>query len=138
MSGAGLILPAAILLTLGLSMAMAQGLPVRIHDGIRTFAGDPNRVVAATQDPPSRITLYSAHKEGGRPWADAIWVRQTPEGRSFLSRAYDCEAGTYRWLGEAARLGQISLSVSSVAQTAPRRLEPGTVEYDLARHACAL
>ena len=135
---AQILISAVMMLALGAGIAAAQGLPARIHDRITTFAGDPARGIAASEDPKAVFTLHSAHKEAGRPWADAIWVRRAETGVSYLSRAYDCAAGTYRWLGEAREIGRISLSVTSVEQTAPRRLVPGTIEYQLARHACAL
>lgn len=135
---AGMAVSAGILLSLGAGLAAAQGLPVRIHKEIRSFSGNPAQVIATTDAPPARYTLYSAHKEGGRPWADAIWARRDAGGVTYLSRAYDCAAGTFRWLGEAARIDRISLSVRSIDQIRPQPLTPGTLEYLLARHACAL
>lgn len=125
----------ALLLSFGLS-AQAQTLPVRIHKEIKTFAGSDTRVVAV--DGADRYTLVSAHKEGGRPWADAIWAKRGPDGVTLLSRGYDCANDIYRWLGEARDFRGISRSVSSPGQTRQRRLTPGSIEHRLAAYACGL
>ena len=132
---AALISAVVLLLSLGQS-AQSQTLPVRVHKEIKTFRGDPDRTIAV--EGAARYTLLSAHKEGGRPWADAIWLRQSPEGETMLSRGYDCARDLYRWLGEAKDFRGISLSVRSIEQTRYRPLTPGTLEHRLAAHACGL
>lgn len=116
------------------SQAPAQ-LPVKTYKTITTFRGS-NQVVASGGG--AVYTLYSAQKEGGRPWAGAVFVKRQDGKATYLSRAYDCASGTYRWLGEYSRPDQISLSVTSLSQTQRRALQPGTIEYQLAYYACAL
>lgn len=113
----------------------AVRLPVKTYPEITTFRGS-DRAVAS--DGAAVYTLYTAQKEGGRPWAGAVFVKRMGGQVSYLSRAYDCAAGTWRWLGEAARLDRISQSVTSLDQTRRRALTPGSIEYQLAYYACAL
>ncbi len=141
MRGCTALLLAAALAVAGLAAAAAQApgaglLPVRIHERIATFRGDGDTVIARSDG--GEYLLYSAHKEGGRPWADAIFVRRDRDGVTYLSRAYDCAAGTWRWMGEHDDITRISRSVGSIADIRPRPVEPGTVEHALARHVCAL
>jgi len=110
-------------------------LPVRIYPRIMAFNGNPGRAILRT--PEARYTLVSAHKEAGRPWADAVMTRETRAGRILLSRAYDCAAATFRWLGEGPSYRAMTASVRP-EQTGDRRLRPGTVEFELARYVCAL
>lgn len=116
------------------AQATAQ-LPVKTYKKITTFRGS-NQVVASGGG--AVYTLYSAQKEGGRPWAGAVFVKRQGGKATYLSRAYDCSTATYRWLGEYSRPDQISLSVTSLNQTRRRALQPGTIEYQLAYYACAL
>lgn len=125
-------------LILGATAAAAQGLPVKTYGDITSFRGNRAAVIAVTDAPPARYTLLSAHKEARRPWADAVIRRESPEGVSFLSRAYDCANATYRWLGEAASPARLSLSVTDLRQLGDRPLLPGTIEHRLAAYVCAL
>lgn len=118
------------------SAAMAQSLPVKTYPKIKSWKGDRATVIATADN--AAYTLVSAHKEGGRPWADALFEKQTAAGKVLVSRAYDCANATYRWLGEAPTYRGLSLSVTSLDQVRDRRLQAGTVEYALARYVCAL
>ncbi|MSU88930.1 hypothetical protein GE300_04740 [Rhodobacteraceae bacterium 2CG4] len=110
-------------------------LPVKTYPEITTFGGSDAPVAADGQ---AVYQLYSAQKEAGRPWVGAVFVRRMGGAATYLSRAYDCAAGTWRWLGEAARPDRISLSVTSLDQTRRRALVPGSIEHRLAHYACAL
>ncbi len=127
---------ASLLLLLTASLAAAQPLPVKTYPTIRAFQGERDAVIA--RDEVAEYVLVSAHKEGGRPWADALFERRSAEGRMLVNRAYDCAAGTYRWMGEARTFRGLSLSVKSLDQVRDRRLESGSVEYALARYVCGL
>ena len=118
------------------SAAAAQGLPVKIHRDITAFQGDKNAAILV--DGATRYALVSAHKEGGRPWADAVFWRVTDGQVTWMNRRYDCAAGTYRWLGEAEDYAGMSRSVTSLEELRDRPLQPGTVEYALAHHVCGL
>ncbi|QHQ34626.1 hypothetical protein [Algicella marina] len=118
------------------SAAVAQALPVKTYREIKAWKGDRVTVVASA--PGEAFTLVSAHKEAQRPWADALFERNTAEGKTLVRHAYDCANATYRWMGEARRFRDLSLSITSMDQMRDRRLEPGTVEYQLARYVCAL
>lgn len=122
-------------IALGATAAMAQSLPVKIHKDIKSFRGDVNVVIA--EDGGARYTMFSGHKEAGRPWADMIIRKDNGTAVTYLSRAYDCAAATYRVLGQSSRLGQLSRGMTP-AQARDRALEPGTLEYTFARFACGL
>ncbi|MEO0912040.1 MAG: hypothetical protein AAFY59_03495 [Pseudomonadota bacterium] len=126
----------ALVAVLMASAAVAQGLPVKVHSKVKSWKGDRATVIASA--PGEAYTLVSAHKEGGRPWADALFEKQTASGKVLVSRAYDCANATYRWLGEARTYRGLSLSVTSLEQVRDRRLQAGTVEYALARYVCGL
>ena len=116
----------------------AADLPVKVYKEGRSFRGSSETVIPVPGEPENRYLLHSAYKVGGRPWADMIAVRTNAGGFTYLSRTYDCARGTVRWLGEGRELGKLSLAVTSVAQTAPRALRPGTTEYALAAYVCGL
>ena len=118
------------------SATLAQALPVKTYRTIKSWTGDRATVVARTVD--ATYTLVSAHKEAGRPWADALFEKRSADGTLLVSRAYDCANATYRWLGEAATYRGLSLSVTSLEQVRDRKIEAGTVEHQLARYVCAL
>lgn len=130
-----LALAATAGLILAGTAAMAQTLPVKIHRQIASFEGNPRAVILERDG--ARYALVSAHKEAGRPWADALFWRYRDGDRTLISRAYDCAAGTYRWLGEGKDFQEMSASVRP-GQTGDRLLEPGSTEFALAHHVCGL
>ncbi|MEO0386773.1 MAG: hypothetical protein AAF281_04470 [Pseudomonadota bacterium] len=127
---------ATLLLLMVAGAGAAETLPVKTYPRITSFAGDRTTVIAV--DGPAQFTLISAHKEAGRPWADALFERRDNAGRMLVARAYDCAAATFRWMGEAERFRGLSLSITSMDQIRDRPLLPGTVEFRLARYVCAL
>lgn len=128
----------AVGLTLMLgAAAAAQTLPVKTYREITSFRGDTNRIITSTDNPSARYSLYSGHKEAGRPWADIVVRKDSDAGTLYLSRAYDCAAGTYRVLGQSTKLTELSRNMTP-AQARDRLLEPGTLEYKFAFFACGL
>ncbi len=123
-----------VLGTLALS---AQSLPVKVYAEGRQYRGDTRNVVVRVGN--SRIiSLVSAYKLGGRPWADAVFRSDTRDGRtSYISRAYDCARGTMRALGEGASLA--TMSVATKPRDAAERPVPDSgIERAMARYACGL
>ncbi|MEM1266012.1 MAG: hypothetical protein AAGI50_08360 [Pseudomonadota bacterium] len=116
--------------------ALAEGLPVKTYPRITSFEGDGRTVIAT--DGAAAYTLVSAHKEAGRAWADALYERTEDGTTTLVARAYDCAAATYRWMGEAPRYRELSLSVTSMDQLRDRPLFPGTIEHRLAAYVCGL
>ncbi|MHA3914733.1 hypothetical protein [Halovulum sp. GXIMD14793] len=115
--------------------AAAQGLPVKSYSKNTAFQGNPRVVILDREG--AQYALVSAHKEAGRPWADALFYRYRDDTRTLMNRAYDCAAGTYRWLGEGKDFPSMSAAVKP-SQTGDRQLQPGSVEYALARYVCGL
>jgi hypothetical protein len=120
------------------SALLAQGaVPVRVHSQDKLWRG--LAAIEVPEDTGHSYAMHQAYKVARKPWADMIVRREAADGSvMYLSRTYDCEAGTWRWLGEAERLGLLSQSVTAVGQTGPRAIEAGTVEGRLAAFACGL
>lgn len=130
-----LVAATVLTLALGAGALMAQSLPVKIHNEIKSFRGGPNVVITETGN--TRYSMFSGHKEAGRPWADIV-IRKETEGRvTYLSRAYDCAAATYRVLGQSTKLTELSRNMTP-GQAQDRVLEPGSLEFVFARYACGL
>ena len=118
-------------------MALAQTLPVKTYEEGRIFQGNKNSVISVPEAPEARFSLLSAYKVGRRPWADMVVRRDTAAGTWFLSRTYICDQSIYRELGEGDN-PRILSATTRPGQAQPKRLQPGTVEFSLARYACGL
>ena len=136
MSQMSLILAFGLIL-LG-STVVAQNLPVKIYETGKKFRGSDTQPVLRVNKPLAVYYYVNGYKVGGRPWADAMWRKVTPEGTKFLSRTYDCAAGTWRNLGEGRAASTVSLSIEDLETVRDREARSGTAEFALAKFACGL
>jgi hypothetical protein len=117
--------------------AMAQELPVKTYRQGKIFQGNTRSVIPVPQDPTARYSLLNAYKVARRPWADIVVRRDNANGTWFISRTYRCDQGIYRELGEGDNPRILSENTSP-DQSRAQRLQPGTIEYSIARYACGL